>query len=87
MPVAEAQINWRRLAIIYLATIGIPLLMGAIAELFFESVFSLVLLAGLLAIPLAVFFVCRTALAEMERVVEMVAPLPEDEEPLNAVEP
>lgn len=80
LSVTDARINWRKLALIYVVTIGVPLLLGAIAELFFESVFSLVLLAGFMAIPLAVFFVCRTALAEMDRVVELVAPLPEDEE-------
>jgi hypothetical protein len=41
--------------------------------------FSLIVVAGFVSLPLVVFFVCRTALAEMERVVQMVAPSEEEE--------
>jgi hypothetical protein len=63
--------------IVYSAAIFGPLALGFFVELFVDMDFSLVIMAGFVSIPLAVFFVCRTALAEMERVVQQVAPLEE----------
>lgn len=83
----SVRIEYRRIALVYLVTIAGPLLLGLIAEFFFEASFSLVLLAAFVSIPIAVFFVCRTAIAEMERVVQIVAPyeVEESEPPSSAL--
>lgn len=77
---SSVRIDLRRLTIVYSAVILIPLAIGFLAELLIDVDFSLIILAGFVSIPLAVFFVVKTALAEMERVVQLVAPYEEDEE-------
>lgn len=74
---SSVRVDLRRLSLIYGATIVVPLAIGFLAELFIDAAFSLVLTAAFASIPLGVFFVCRTALAEMERVVQLVAPMEE----------
>ena len=68
------RVDLWRLAFVYGAAILAPLSIGLVAELLFEADFSLILMAAFVSLPLVVFFVCRTALAEMERVVQIVAP-------------
>jgi hypothetical protein len=77
--VSSVLIDLRRLTIIYSAAILVPLAIGFLAELWIDVDFSLIIVAGFVSLPLVVFFVCRTALAEMERVVQLVAP-PEEAE-------
>jgi hypothetical protein len=77
--VPSVQIDLRRLTLVYSAAILIPLIIGFVAEFWIDADFSLVVVAGFVSLPLVVFFVCRTALAEMERVVQMVAPVEETE--------
>ncbi len=76
---SSVRIDLRRLTFVYAASILLPLLIGVVAELFIDASFSLVLLAAFVSMPLVVFFVCRSALAEMERVVQIVAPPEENE--------
>lgn len=84
---SSVRIDLRRLTIVYSAVILIPLVIGLLAELVIDVDFSLIVLAGFVSIPLAVFFVVRTALAEMERVVQLVAPSEsEDDQPVDALE-
>ena len=83
---SSVRIDLRRLTIVYSAVILIPLAIGFLAELLIDVDFSLLILAGFVSIPLAVFFVVKTALAEMERVVQMVAPSEEDEESVDVLE-
>ncbi|MCB0116321.1 MAG: hypothetical protein R2873_01805 [Caldilineaceae bacterium] len=84
---SSVRIDLRRLTIVYSAVILIPLVIGLLAELLIDVDFSLIILAGFVSIPLAVFFVVRTALAEMERVVQLVAPSEiEDDQPIDALE-
>ncbi len=71
---SSVRIDLRRLTIVYSTAILIPLAIGFLAELLIDLDFSLILFAGFVSIPLAVFFVCKTALTEMERVVQLVAP-------------
>jgi len=84
--VSSVRIDLRRLTFVYSAVILIPLAIGFLAELLIDVDFSLIILAGFVSIPLAVFFVVKTALAEMERVVQLVAPSEEDEESVDVLE-
>jgi hypothetical protein len=77
--VSSVLIDLRRLAIVYSVAILAPLTIGFLVELWIDVDFSLIVVAGFVSLPLVVFFVCRTALAEMERVVQMVAPSEEEE--------
>lgn len=76
---SSVLIDLRRLAIVYSVAILVPLTIGFLVELWIDVDFSLIVVAGFVSLPLVVFFVCRTALAEMERVVQMVAPSEEEE--------
>ncbi|MBX3000660.1 MAG: hypothetical protein KF893_19220 [Caldilineaceae bacterium] len=76
---SSVLIDLRRLTIVYGAAIFVPLAIGFLADLWIDVDFSLVIVAGFVSLPLVVFFVCRTALAEMERVVQLVAPSEEAE--------
>lgn len=76
---SSVLIDVRRLILVYSAAILAPLGVGFLAELWIDVNFSLIIVAGFVSLPLAVFFVCRTALAEMERVVQLVAPSEEAE--------
>jgi hypothetical protein len=77
--VPSVLIDLRRLTIVYSTAILAPLAIGFFVDLWIDIDFSLIIVAGFVSLPLVVFFVCRTALAEMERVVQLVAPLEETE--------
>jgi hypothetical protein len=72
--VITVRVDLWRLAFVYTTAILAPLLVGLVAEFFFDTDFSLILLVAFVSLPLVIFWVCRTALAEMERVVQIVAP-------------
>lgn len=84
---SSVLIDLRRLILVYSAAILVPLTLGFLVELWIDVDFSLIVIAGFVSLPLVVFFVCRTALAEMERVVQIVAPSEEAEDDLAPERP
>jgi hypothetical protein len=72
--VPSVHLDIRRLSLIALACMVIPLVVGFIVDQLVPSTLSITLLAGLAAIPIAVIFVSRAVLADMDRVIQIVAP-------------
>ncbi len=70
----SVHLDIRRLSLIALACMVIPLVVGFIVDQLVPSTLSITLLAGLAAIPIAVIFVSRAVLADMDRVIRIVAP-------------
>lgn len=68
------RINIWRLSLVFLFSAAIPLLIGLGADLLFPSSLSMLMLAGIVSIPIVAFTVSRSVLAEMERVIQLVAP-------------
>lgn len=79
------HIDLWRLSLITIVSICLPLLIGFVADQFVDFVLPLALVAGMLTLPFTIFFVCRAVLAEMDRVIAIVAP-EETAEDLGAVE-
>lgn len=75
------RINIWRLSQIFFISAVIPLLIGLGVDILFPSSISMLMVAGIVSIPIVAFVVSRAVLAEMERVIQLVAPFePTDDE-------
>lgn len=75
------RINIWRLSLIFVVSAAIPLLIGLGVDILFPSSLSMLMVAGIVSIPIVAFVVSRAVLAEMERVIQLVAPSePADDE-------
>jgi len=72
--VQSQRINIWRLSLVFVSSAAIPLLIGLGVDLLFPSSLSMLMLAGIVSIPIVAFTVSRSVLAEMERVIQLVAP-------------
>lgn len=82
---APVRMDVRRLSIIFLLSTAAPLFLGLLAVVLFDVSVTLLLWVGVMTIPLAAFTVGRAVLAEMDRVIQEVAPdEPDDESKLSA---
>lgn len=68
------RINIWRLSLIFVVSAAIPLLIGLGVDALFPSSISMLMVAGIVSIPIVAFVVSRSVLAEMERVIQLVAP-------------
>ncbi len=68
------RINIWRLSLIFVFSAAIPLLIGLGVDVLFPSSLSMLMVAGIVSIPIVAFVVSRSVLAEMERVIQLVAP-------------
>ena len=68
------RINIWRLSLIFVVSAAIPLLIGLGVDLLFPSSLSMLMVAGIVSIPIVAFVVSRAVLAEMERVIQIIAP-------------
>ncbi|RLT40644.1 MAG: hypothetical protein DWI57_08165 [Chloroflexi bacterium] len=68
------RINIWRLSLIFVFSAAIPLLIGLGVDILFPSSLSMLMVAGIVSIPIVAFVVSRSVLAEMERVIQAVAP-------------
>lgn len=68
------RINVWRLSVIFVVSVAIPLLVGLGVDVLFPSSISMLMIAGIVSIPIVAFVVSRSVLAEMERVIQLVAP-------------
>ncbi|MGB5047662.1 MAG: hypothetical protein WBO46_01895 [Caldilineaceae bacterium] len=59
---------------IFVVSAAVPLLIGFGVDLLFPSSISMLMVAGIVSIPIVAFVVSRSVLAEMERVIQQVAP-------------
>lgn len=75
-----ARINWRRLVKYTLLLLVLPVTGAVILDLVTALAPVLTLLASLICIPLAAVVVNRAILAELQQVIDVVAPEPPDEE-------
>jgi len=79
--VQSERINIWRLSLIFFVSAAIPLLIGLGVDILFPSSISMLMVAGIVSIPIVAFVVSRAVLAEMERVIQLVAPFePVDDE-------
>lgn len=83
--VQSERINIWRLSLIFFVSAAIPLLIGLGVDVLFPSSISMLMVAGIVSIPIVAFVVSRAVLAEMERVIQLVAPFePADDENTGA---
>lgn len=68
------RMNVTRLTLVFVVSVTIPLLIGLGVDALFPSSISMLMLAGIVSIPIVAFTVSRAVLAEMERVIQAVAP-------------
>ena len=68
------RINIWRLSRVFVVSAVIPLLIGLGVDIFYPTSISMLMVAGIVSIPIIAFFVSRSVLAEIERVVQFVAP-------------
>ncbi|MBX3050057.1 MAG: hypothetical protein KF753_01210 [Caldilineaceae bacterium] len=68
------RIDIWRLSVIFVVSAAVPLLIGFGVDLLFPSSISMLMVAGIVSIPIVAFVVSRSVLAEMERVIQQVAP-------------
>jgi len=76
--VQSERINLWRLSLVFVVSAAIPLLIGLGTDALFPSSISMLMVAGIVSIPIVAFAVSRAVLAEMERVIQLVAPLEAD---------
>lgn len=82
--VQSTHINFWRLAVTFLVSIAIPLLIGLGLDIVYPSPTPMLMWAAIVSIPIAAFTVSRAVLGEMKRVIDLVAP-PQDAELTDAV--
>jgi len=68
------RINVWRLSVIFVVSAAVPLLIGLGVDALFPSSISMLMIAGIVSIPIVAFVVSRSVLAEMERVIQVIAP-------------
>ncbi len=73
-PVSPVRINMQRLSIVFLLSTIVPLALSFLAVKLFDLSIAVLLWVGLASIPLAAFTVSRAVLAELDRVIQIVAP-------------
>lgn len=73
-PVESERLNVTRLTLVFVVSVTIPLLIDLGVDALFPSSISMLMLAGIVSIPIVAFTVSRAVLAEMERVIQAVAP-------------
>ena len=73
------RINIWRLSVVFVVSAAIPLLIGLGVDAFFPSSLSMLMVAAIVSIPIVAFAVSRAVLAEMERVIQLIAPVEADE--------
>lgn len=73
------RINIWRLTWIFVVSAAIPLLIGLGVDALYPSSLSMLMVAGIVSIPIVAFVVSRAVLAELERVIQLVAPVETDE--------
>lgn len=74
------RIDVRRLVYLLIVTLLLPPLIGAGLDIYFGTVPFFTIGSGVLSIPLATFTVLRSTLTEFNRVVQILAPEPIDED-------
>lgn len=79
--VQSERINIWRLSLIFVVSAAIPLLIGLGVDVLFPSSISMLMIAGIVSIPIVAFVVSRSVLAEIERVIQLVAPYEPDGDP------
>lgn len=76
----NTRIDVRRIAKLFAVTVGLPLLVGVLTDVFFGTAPMATIVLGFLAIPLASILVLRSILSEFDRVIAQVAPKLEPEQ-------
>jgi F0F1-type ATP synthase assembly protein I len=71
---SPTQIDWRRLGIRLLATLVLPVLFALLLDRLLATSPFLTMVAAVICIPVATFVVIRTALLELGRIIDQVAP-------------
>ncbi len=75
----SVRINIWRLSVVFVISAAIPLLIGLGIDALFPSSLSMLMVAAIVSIPIVAFVVSRAVLAEMGRVIQLVAPVEADE--------
>ena len=73
-PVSPVRINVWRLSIIFLLSTVVPLALSFLAIELFDLSITVLLWVSIASIPLAAFTVSRAVLAELDRVIQILAP-------------
>ncbi len=71
----SARINIWRLTVIFVVSAAIPLSIGLGVDALFPSSLSMLMVAAIVSIPVVAFVVSRAVLAEMGRVIQLIAPV------------
>lgn len=72
---STTHIDWRRLGIRLLVTLVLPVLFALLLDRWLTTSPFLTMVTAVICIPVATFVVIRTALLELDRIIEQVAPL------------
>ena len=71
---AKTRVNVRRMTLVLLVTLIMPLIIGVCLDLLIETFPWITVSMGIVSLPFSAFFVVRQGKYEMEQVIEAVAP-------------
>ena len=84
-PEAQPRINTRKLAAIFLLGLLLPVSAAMVIDLSLGSLPTVSIVAIVICFPVAAILISRTALRELDRVIQEVAPPePEEEDAIDA---